>query len=217
MLHLLTAAGFLLSCASDRYLCGPGTHVDGDWCVGNDDKATGSADTGKADTGTAVETGDSASDSGEDSAEIEPARLVLNEYMASNDAAAADEHGGYDDWIEVYNAGGESADLSNCSLSDDSERLGLYTFPAGSTLAAGAWVVVWADETPSEGDYHAAFSLSSSSDRIFLIRDPQGAAEVLDSVEFTGMRTDIASARIPDGASKWLDSELPTPGAANDR
>ena len=47
--------------------------------------------------------------------------LVINELMASNDAAIADDAGEYDDWIELYNNSNQSIDLSGYFLSDESE------------------------------------------------------------------------------------------------
>ena len=45
--------------------------------------------------------------------------IVINEIMASNDFTAVDEFGEFDDWIEIYNKGNESINLSGYYLSDD--------------------------------------------------------------------------------------------------
>jgi len=52
---------------------------------------------------------------------LEPTRsqVVLNEFMSSNNSTIADEDGEYSDWIEIYNAGPDIANLSGYSLSDD--------------------------------------------------------------------------------------------------
>ena len=68
---------------------------------------------------------------------------------------------------------------------------------------------------PEQGSFHAGFTLSSAADRFFLVRDPAGAADVLDSVEFTDLATEVAAARTPDGAKDWWVTENVTPGAAN--
>ncbi|GDX82935.1 hypothetical protein LBMAG42_47460 [Deltaproteobacteria bacterium] len=216
----------ILAACAPRYLCAPGTKVEGEWCVPDTD--TGGADTGTPDSG--IDTGDTAdtSDTGEtgdtadtaDTADTEdtggrPARLVVNEFMTSNDAKAADELGEFDDWIEVYNAGGQVADLSDISLTDDTEDLAQYRFPAGATLEPKAFVVVWADGTPEQGDYHAEFTLQSAADRILLVQAPDGAADVLDDIVFTEMETEVSAARFPDGSETWITSENVTPGAAN--
>ena len=37
--------------------------------------------------------------------------IYINEYLASNDACCTDEHGDYDDFIEIYNGGSASVDI----------------------------------------------------------------------------------------------------------
>ena len=54
--------------------------------------------------------------------------LVINEIMASNDQTQADQYGEYDDWIELYNNGTQSINLSGYHLSDDLTNLSKYTF-----------------------------------------------------------------------------------------
>lgn len=209
-----------MSACAPRYYCGPGTHADGDWCLADAPTDSGTPDSGGADTGDSG--GGDTGDTGlpDDTAETgdtgpAPALLVINEYMSSNDSKAADEYGEFDDFVELYNAGGQTADLSTVSLTDDSENLGSFRFAAGTTLAPGAWIVVWCDGTPDQGALHALFTLQSAADRVFLVADPDGAATILDSVEFTGMATEVSSARIPDGGADWVITANVTPGAAN--
>ncbi len=218
----LTALALLAlpACDQDRYLCGPGTHVEGEWCVVDDedprpdtDDTDDTDDTG--DGGTDSGRDDSATDTGDDTGSAEPARLVINEFMASNDTRVSDEAGEFDDWLEIYNAGGQAMPLDAVSLTDDTETLDLYTFPAGSSLGPGEWTFVWCDQQTDQGDNHANFTLQSAGDRVLLVRDPLGDAEVLDDVQWTDMATEVAAARYPDGSSSWVETENVTPGAAN--
>jgi len=39
------------------------------------------------------------------------AQVVINEVQASNQSTIADEDGDFEDWIELFNAGGEPVDL----------------------------------------------------------------------------------------------------------
>lgn len=210
----------LLACA-DRYLCGPGTVVEGDWCVA-EDNAGGAGDSDSAsgqdtaDTSDTADTGDTSDTAETGDTEPGPPIVTINEYMASNDVKVADELGEFDDWIELFNAGGRPADLAEISLTDDPEVPGLYRFPAGTSLAPGAFVIVWADGTPEQGDYHAAFTLQSVGDRIVAIRDPDGAAVVLDDVSFSEMQPETSAARFPDGSETWVTTENVTPGTANE-
>lgn len=45
--------------------------------------------------------------------------LFINEFMADNDNIVTDENGEYDDWVEIYNAGSSTVDLSGMYLTDD--------------------------------------------------------------------------------------------------
>ena len=65
----------------------------------------------------------------------------LNELMARNDSAVVNPWGQYSDWVELYNPGAASFDLSGMSLSVDQLQPGQWVFPAGTTLAAGGYLV----------------------------------------------------------------------------
>ena len=45
--------------------------------------------------------------------------LVINEFMAFNDACCVDEHAEFDDWLEIYNNSPGPIDLANFFLTDD--------------------------------------------------------------------------------------------------
>ena len=70
-------------------------------------------------------------------------QVVLNEFMSSNNSAIADEDGEYSDWIEIYNAGPDSVNLSGYALSDDDSMFIKWTFP-GITLDSEEHLLVFA-------------------------------------------------------------------------
>ena len=45
--------------------------------------------------------------------------LVINEFLASNDACCADENGDYDDYIEIYNHGDVAVDIGGFLITDE--------------------------------------------------------------------------------------------------
>ncbi len=57
------------------------------------------------------------------------AQLVINEASNRNFSTIGDEDGEYPDWIELYNAGIDSVDLYNYSLTDDNANPAKWTFP----------------------------------------------------------------------------------------
>ncbi|MCX6150912.1 MAG: CotH kinase family protein [Ignavibacteriales bacterium] len=59
-----------------------------------------------------------------------PQGIVINELMPSNISYMKDEDGDFCDWIELYNASGESKSLAGCFLSDDFSNLKKWSLPA---------------------------------------------------------------------------------------
>ncbi|MDB4285776.1 CotH kinase family protein [bacterium] len=126
--------------------------------------------------------------------------LVINEFMASNDTAVADQDGEFDDWIELYNNGTTSIDLEGYALSDDGTDLLKWTFPAGTTLAGNAYLIVWADNDDTQAGLHANFKLSASGEILYLA-DTSG--NIVDEVTYLAQTTDVSSARIPNGTGNF--------------
>lgn len=126
--------------------------------------------------------------------------VVINEFMASNSATAADQDGEFDDWIELFNNGSSSIDLSGYSLSDDSSDLMQWTFPTGTTIAANGYLIIWADNDENQAGLHANFKLSASGETILLV-NPAGV--IVDQVSYLTQTTDVAYARIPNGIGSF--------------
>ncbi len=113
------------------------------------------------------------------------------------------------DWIEVENTGPESADLSGMHLSDK-EGEGRYTFPEGTILPPGGYLVVWCsgEENP---DGYAPFRLSKLGGETVILSDGTGTA--LDRVQLPYLMDDTTYARV---GGEWIVSADPTPGYPND-
>jgi len=136
--------------------------------------------------------------------------LVINEFMASNDATAADQDEEYDDWIELYNNSSSTIDLEGYFLSDDAEDLMQWAFPEGTQIEANGYLIVWADGDEQSG-LHANFKLSASGESIFLV-DAEG--EIVDEVSYVDQTTDVSYGRIPNGTGDF-QSMNPTFNAKN--
>ncbi len=66
-----------------------------------------------------------------------PADVVINEVCGKQDPD--------DDWVEFYNKGTEDEDLSGATLvktDEDGKTEDIYTFPSGSKIKAGGYLVV---------------------------------------------------------------------------
>lgn len=142
---------------------------------------------------------------------VESSDLAINELMASNDTTTADQDGEYDDWVEFYNNGTSTIDLSGYFLSDDASNLALWTFPDGTTLEPDSYLIVWADNDQQAG-LHANFKLSASGDAVIL---SDTDTMIVDAVFFLEQTTDISYARVPNGTGEFQFS-APTFEANND-
>lgn len=136
--------------------------------------------------------------------------LVINEFMADNETIASDQDGEFDDWIELYNNGSEAISLDGYFLSDDPTEMDLWAFP-DTLIAAGDYLIIWADKDTDQEGLHADFKLSSSGESIIL-SDPD--LNIMDVVEFGEQYTDTSTGRFPNGSGDFI-LMLPTFGAEN--
>ena len=140
--------------------------------------------------------------------------VVINEFMAVNDSTSniTDPAGETDDWIELYNTGASAANMINCHLTDNDSLLGKWTFPAGVTIAAGGYLIIWADNDVTQEGLHANFKLSSSGEQLVLT-DPNFG--VIDSFTYTAIENNHSWARFPNGTGNFSSQGVVTYNANN--
>ena len=134
----------------------------------------------------------------------------VNELMASNKEAVEAPDGSFPDWFELANFDAETVDLSGATLTDDAAEPGKFTFPEGSEIAPGEYLVLWADGDGLAED-SVSFKLSADGESIVL-SGPNGS--VWDAVEFAAQDADVAWGRSPDGGDVWA-TVAPSPGEPN--
>lgn len=141
--------------------------------------------------------------------------IVINELMASNTRTILDPQGQYDDWVELLNVSQESHDLSGHYLSDNSDNPRKWSFPAGTKIAPGAFLIVWCDEDGSDTPgLHASFKLSAGGEQVLLVGPDADLNPLLDSVTFGSQSSDRSYGR-PSTAPTSFQVLAPTPGSAN--
>lgn len=74
------------------------------------------------------------------------AQVLINEICPSNVSLVQNSNGKYDDWIELYNAGGSSVNLSGYGLTDDNSKPYQFTFPS-YTLGSGQRMLIFASDS----------------------------------------------------------------------
>jgi hypothetical protein len=132
----------------------------------------------------------------------------INEVLASNLLALP--HGTLTpDVIELYNDGQGVVTLAGMTLTDNPAVKNKFTFAAGTTLAEGAYEVLYGgSDTVTPAD-HLGFSLKETGDTLYLY---DSGGNLLDSITFGVQLADKSIGRKADGT--WALA-LPTFGGAN--
>lgn len=136
--------------------------------------------------------------------------LVINEFMADNESTVADQDGDYDDWIELYNNGSEELNLTGYYLSDDAADPFQWNFP-DTTIMAGEYLIIWADDDGDQEGLHANFKLSASGEAIVL---SDNNMNLLDEVSYLQQKPDTTTGRFENGIGDFIEM-LPTFGEEN--
>jgi hypothetical protein len=138
--------------------------------------------------------------------------LRLNEVLAVNTRIANGTT--FPDLIELHNAGAIAVDLAGKSLSDDPGVPRKYVFPAGTIIAGGAHLVVYADADTTAPGLHAGFALDAEGDSVRLYDTAAAGGALLDAITFGFQIPDHSVSRTGSAAATWALT-APTPGAAN--
>ena len=131
-----------------------------------------------------------------------PLKVYISEVQSSNKSTLALPDGSFPDWVELCNAGEETAQLEGCRLVCGGEE---WTFPA-LTLEPGAYTLLWCDGREAEKG-HACFSIAKEGEALSLFA-PDGRE--LDALVLPALESDSSFC---SGGSVSL---LPTPGFSND-
>lgn len=144
-------------------------------------------------------------------------QVVINEYSVSNLSSFMDNYQKYEDWIELYNAGGAMVLLSGYYLSDDPGNPQKWEIPAGISIAPGGFVRFWAsgrDEVLAN-HYHTNFRLTQSkaTPESVVFTDPAGT--ILEQHQLQITQLGHSRGRKPDGSSTWMIFTNPSCGTSN--
>lgn len=102
-------------------------------------------------------------------------QVRISEFLAANTRTLADQDGEFSDWVELYNAGPQAAQLAGWYLTDTATNLTKWRFPQVS-LEPNEFLLVFAsgkDRATTGSELHTNFRLSSSGDYLALVK-PDG-------------------------------------------
>ena len=87
----------------------------------------------------------------------------INEYTSRNQTVLYDHDGDYHDFLEIYNFSDTAVDLSGYTLTDSKDEIAKWEFPVGTTLDAGAYLIVFCSgKETAGGELHASFKLGDN-------------------------------------------------------
>ncbi len=145
------------------------------------------------------------------------AQVLINEFSAANYSYNTDNYGEYEDWIELYNTGNSSVNLSGYYLSDKMNNPTKWAIPAGVTIPANGFLLIYASNRDeyAGGNLHTSFKITQTKNsEAVVFADPSG--NIIDSHEIAiPNQTNHSWARMSDGDSAWGILLNPTPGASN--
>jgi hypothetical protein len=135
--------------------------------------------------------------------------LRITEFLASNHGDFVDADGDASDWVEIYNSGADTVALTGMYLTDSAGNKTKWAFPAGQSIAAGGYRIVFAsdkDGVLAGGELHTNFKLSADGEYLGLIA--ADGATVIDQYtpEFPDQVEDISYGRAmqPSGATTTI-------------
>jgi hypothetical protein len=150
---------------------------------------------------------------------VETSRPVINELCAINKSIMADEHGEFDDWVEIYNPSAYPVDLGGWYLTDNIKQAFKWKIPndqpGETTIAPGAYMVFWLDNQSWQGPRHAGFSLSKEGEQIALVFRHDEYVSWVDSLSFSMQSTNISYGRYPNATGDFCYLKKATPGSMN--
>ena len=192
-----------------------------------DDKSFGrTTDAGSDWTTLASKTPGASNDGG---APPESGKLVINEFMASNDSwsiPGEDASATFPDWIEIYNTGDTDIDMGGWFATDDLADPAKYQLPIDNpgltTVPAHGYLILMCDNL--DDGLHTNFKLSGGGEAIGISEDGVTLTEGYEycdtGCDIQNPGTDNSTGRDGDGNAAWRVFEMgsdrqPTPGESN--
>lgn len=130
-----------------------------------------------------------------------------------NEIAAASTTVNYD-WVEIYNAGSETVDLTDYGLTDNTGRPRKWQFPQGTVIAPGQHMGLLLSGTEEKsGEYlHVNFQLAAAGGYSVALSKPDGT--IIDRTFMPRQYEDVSFGRV-NGKEGFYFFNNPTPLEAN--
>jgi len=137
-------------------------------------------------------------------------QVIINEVQSSNTSTIADDFGEFDDWIELYNPDDSQIDIGGLVLKDNVDT---WQIPANTILLSHEYLLLWADDEESQGEYHTNFKLSATNGEFLGLFEPDSLTEI-ESVNIPPLLENQSYGKCLNG--DWTVIIDPTPLTIND-
>ncbi len=145
------------------------------------------------------------------------AQVLINEFSAANYSQFTDNYGEYEDWIELYNVGPTSANISGYYLSDRPGNPFKFQIPAGISIPAGGYLRIWASDNEGyvNGHLHTNFKITQTREsEMLLLSNNLGMPIDSHGIDVPNKKHH-SWGRTTDGGPTWGVLTNPTPNSAN--
>ena len=137
--------------------------------------------------------------------------VVINEICTNNKNSLLDSYGEYSPWIELYNFGKNTVDISGYGLSNEGYIPFKWTFPQNTIINSNEYLIVFISDKKSNNDeLHTNFELDINGDILFFSNKN---AELIEKIEIPKLKENESYGRITDTVFKKM---TPTPKTENE-
>ena len=137
--------------------------------------------------------------------------VVINEICTNNKNSLLDSYGEYSPWIELYNFGKNTVDISGYGLSNEVYIPFKWTFPQNTIINSNEYLIVFISDKKSINDeLHTNFELDINGDILFFSNKN---AELIEKIEIPKLKENESYGRITDTVFKKM---TPTPKTENE-
>ncbi len=144
------------------------------------------------------------------------AQVVVNEYSASNLNQFPDLNNRYEDWIELHNTSGSTANIGGMYLSDRQNKPTKWIIPAGTSIPGNDFLIFWCSgrDTLLHGELHTSFKLSQTTGKDSVIfSDASGT--IAEQYPLATTHNGHSRCRTTDGSTTWKVCTFPTLESSN--
>lgn len=139
--------------------------------------------------------------------------LVINEVLAEN-GSVTNPDGSTSGWIELANGGATAIDAGGMSLSDDAADPRKFVIPAGTSIPAGGYHLIYCNPLSAPSGTNTGWALAGQGGTVYLFNGRALGGGLHDSISYGRQIPGFPVGRVPDKTGLWRLT-VPTAAALN--